>query len=164
KVWKKAVQDTTGLEEYYEANRESFKANERLDVREYRAETEEAMVKVKEALKMGMTDQQIDSAFNENSPINVRITSQTYEKGAGGLDEAIFGQEKGYISDPLSASSFYRVIVIEDKRPEGIKTFDEAKSECITRYQDYLEQTWLDELAQTYPVKINEKAFKKLYK
>ena len=164
KVWKKAVQDTTGLEAYYEANKESFKANERLDVREYRAETEEAMVKVKEALEMGMTDQQIDSAFNDNSPINVRITSQTYEKGAGGLDEAIFGQEKGYISDPLSASSFYRVIVIEDKRPEGIKTFDEAKSECITRYQDYLEQTWLDELAQTYPVKINEKAFKKLYK
>ncbi|MEO1589635.1 MAG: hypothetical protein AAFS00_20320, partial [Bacteroidota bacterium] len=74
KVWKKAVQDTTGLEAYYEANKESFKANERLDVREYRAETEEAMVKVKEALEMGMTDQQIDSAFNDNSPINVRIT------------------------------------------------------------------------------------------
>ncbi|MEM9896293.1 MAG: peptidylprolyl isomerase, partial [Bacteroidota bacterium] len=164
KVWKKAVQDTTGLQQYYEDNKDSFQAKERIDVREYRGADAETMAMVQSKLEAGMTDRQIDSIFNATSAINIRITSQTYEKGEAGLEDALFEQKIGHVSKPIEASSFYRVLVIEEKRPAGIKTFEEAKSECITRYQDYLEQTWLAELAEQYPVKINEKVFKKLYK
>jgi len=88
----------------------------------------------------------------------------TYEKGQGLIDDELFDKEIGYLSDGMRAGSFVRAIKITGKRPAGIKTFDEAKAAAITKYQDYLEKEWLEELAKTYPVKINEKVFSKLFK
>jgi peptidyl-prolyl cis-trans isomerase SurA len=49
-------------------------------------------------------------------------------------------------------------------RTAGPKTFDEAKAEAITQFQDYLEKTWLQELERAYTFRLNEKVFKKLFR
>ncbi|MCI4671123.1 MAG: peptidylprolyl isomerase [Bacteroidia bacterium] len=164
KVWKKAVEDTTGLQAFYESNKDSFKADARIDVREYRSSDKDALAKALTMLKAGSTEAQIDSAFNAENPLNIRLTSMTYEKGQGLIDEALFEEGEGHISGIIESGNFFRAVKITEKRPAGIRTFDEAKSAAITRYQDYLEKTWLEELANTYPVKINEKTFSKLFK
>ncbi|MEO0895385.1 MAG: peptidylprolyl isomerase [Bacteroidota bacterium] len=163
-VWKKAVEDTVGLKAFYEARVDSFKADDRLDVREYRASSEDVLKSALEMLKNGATDEELDKELNAENPLNLRITSMTYEKGQGLIDESLFSQENGYLSEAMKSGTFLRAVKIVGKRPAGIKTFEEAKAAAITKYQDYLEKKWLEELAQTYPVKINEKVFSKLFK
>ncbi|TAE46954.1 MAG: peptidyl-prolyl cis-trans isomerase [Bacteroidetes bacterium] len=163
KVWKKAVEDTAGLRQFYQDNLKEFLADESVDVREYRSADPAAIQQAAAWLAEGKTEKQIDSLVNRGG-YKLRISTQTFEKGEKGIPEAIFAQANGYRSEVLSENGFYRILVTENKYPAGVKPFEKAKSECITRYQDYLEQQWLGELARKYPVKINEKVFKKLFK
>lgn len=163
KVWKKAVEDSVGLRAYYEAHTDSFMADVMLDVKEYRSTEAEVMQRVKTLLAQGKSEQEIDSIINASSSLSLRTTTQSYEKGKSNLPESVFAQEVGYQTDVLEQDGFYRILIIEEKYPAGIKPFDKAKSECITLYQDYLEQQWLDELAAKYPVEINEDAFSNLF-
>jgi peptidyl-prolyl cis-trans isomerase SurA len=42
----------------------------------------------------------------------------------------------------------------------GVKSFEEARSNVISDYQDYLEKVWLSELRKKFPVKMNNKGKK----
>lgn len=163
-VWKKAVEDTVGLRKFYETNREQFKADESLDIREYRTTKREVAEQVLAMLKEGKTDAHIDSTINKTSSIALTRTRTFMERGKSNADPALFAQPVGYISGIIEDKNMFRIQVIEQKLPAGIKVFDMARSECITKYQDYLDQEWLKELAKKYPVKVNEKVFTQLYK
>ncbi len=164
KVWKKAVEDTTGLKQFYKDHTSDFNANEMVDVREFRSTDKDAVKEAHDFLVAGKTEQEVDSILNAESPLRLRITTQSYEKGKGELADDFFTKPIGYIGDVTDLGSYARVLVVLEKFPAGIKPFEKARSESITRYQDYLEQEWLKSLAQSYPVKINEKVFAKLYK
>lgn len=164
KVWKRAVEDTSGLKNYYEAHQDSFYKNDIIEVKEYIA-TEEAVLKqVQEWLAAGWADAQIDSAMREGSALQLRIIRQTFEKGAEGTQADWFGLATGERSSIFNEGETFRILEVEAKRPAGIQAFDKVKSETITRYQDYLEKEWLAELAQKYPVEIQENVFTNLFK
>lgn len=163
RVWKKAVEDTLGLQEFYQGNPELFDANTIIDVREYRASDREVIQQIAGYLAEGRSENEIDSLINQESSLSVRITGQTYEKGESDLSDTLFEQPVGHVSKVLETDGFFRILVTEAVYPPGVKPFEKAKSEAITQYQDYLEQQWLTELAQKYPVEINEKAFDQLF-
>ncbi len=164
KVWKKAVEDTVGLKKYYEANKSSFRADEMIDVREFRTSDEETAKEVLRLLEEGKTSKYIDSLINAGSPLKIRVIAPTYEKGKNENVAFLFKESKGFRSQPVKEGDFFKIYIIEQKYPAGIKPFAKAKSECITKYQEYLEQEWLAELAKKYPVKINKKLMPLLYK
>ncbi len=163
KVWKKAVEDTTGLKAYYDAHPDSFQSDILIDVKEYRSESDSIMAVVATLLEEGTSDGEIDSLINESSALTVRIFSQTYEKGDTDLNESIFEEEEGFISDVLPDGEFYRILHIQKKYPAGLKPFNKARSEVITSYQNYLEREWLKELAEKYPVQVNDQGFNTLF-
>jgi peptidyl-prolyl cis-trans isomerase SurA len=165
KVWRKAVEDTTGLKNFYEENKNDFKAAERVVATEYRSETEEVLTQVEKLLEAGKTDDEIDSEINKTSSLNLKIRTQTYEKGKTDMEDVIFGKEIGYRT-PISkvGTNSFRILVVKKSKPAGTKTFEEAKSECITQYQNYLEETWLAELKNKYPVTVNDEVLNQLFK
>lgn len=164
KVWKKAVEDSTGLKKYYDANKSNFKADEMLDVREYRTNDEEVINEVVKLLDEGKSPRYIDSTINANSPLKIRVTVPVYEKGKNENVAFLFKEQQGFRSKVVKEGDFFKIYVIEKKYPAGIKPFEKAKSECITKYQEYLEKEWLNELAKKYPVKVNQKVMALLYK
>jgi parvulin-like peptidyl-prolyl isomerase len=89
---------------------------------------------------------------------------QTFEKGKNEAAVNIFVMNVGDRSAIVKDNEFYKIYIVEKKYPAGIKPFEKAKSECITKYQDNLEKTWLQALEKKYPVKIDEKVFANLYK
>lgn len=163
KVWKKAVEDTTGLREYYDTHLDDFKANATVDVREYRTADQQIANQVDSLLKAGATDTYIDSVINKESSLTLRVISQTFEKGKDEIDEALFSAPIGQQSAIEEKAGFYHIRVVEAQRPAGIKPFDKARSAAITQYQDHLEKTWLAELAEKYPVSIDETVFNDLF-
>jgi peptidyl-prolyl cis-trans isomerase SurA len=164
KVWKKAVDDTTGLRKFYDANKEGFKADEMIDAKEYRTMDKEVIMMVEQYLREGKSDKFIDSLINNQSSLKLRITTQTFEKGKNEVANALFGKSIGFRSENVKDGDFYKIFVIEKTYPAGIKPFEKAKSECITKYQDFLEKEWLAALATKYPVKIKDKVLPNLYK
>ena len=163
KVWKKAVEDTTGLRAYYEANPDSFTRNRMVDVTEYRASEQGALDNVKALIERGLSRTAIDSVMNQESSIRLRSTSMLYEEGEDDVPVSIFEGPVGTVTDVMDEGSFFRLLVSSEKFPAGVQPLSNVKSEAITRYQDFLEKEWLSELAETYPVNINEKAFGKLF-
>ncbi len=163
KVWEKAVKDTTGLEEYYQSHTEDFYANESVDVVEYRCTSDSMIQEVKELLTNDLREDEIDSAINRNSALNVRIITMNYEKGNSELNPDIFTQPVGHITDIEKEDNAFVIRMIKEKFGAGVKPFEKAKSSAITKYQDYLEEQWLEKLEEKYPVEINESAFDQLF-
>ena len=163
KVWKKAVEDTAGLRTYYETHQDDFYAEESVDMREYRCSSDSIANAVAELLGSGKDDDSIDSLLNQKSSLNVRILTLNYEKGKSEISNEVFDQEVGYISGPSEEEGYVLVRKIVEKFPAGIKSFDKAKSEAITKYQDFLEKQWLEELEEKYPVTIHEEVFGQLF-
>ncbi|MEL7530399.1 MAG: peptidylprolyl isomerase, partial [Bacteroidota bacterium] len=164
KVWKRAVEDTTGLKNYYEAHQDSFHKDDIIEVKEYIATEEAVLTQVQDWLSAGWDDAKIDSTMREGSALQLRIIRQTFEKGEEGSQAAWFSLDNGERTAIYQEGETYRILEIEEKRPAGIQAFDKVKSEAITRYQDYLEREWLAELANKYPVEIKEDVFTNLFK
>jgi peptidyl-prolyl cis-trans isomerase SurA len=164
KVWKKAVEDTTGLKNYYEAHRDSFYKEEIIEVKSYSATDRSVLTQLEKWWREGWTEAQIDSAVNQTSALNLRTIRQSFEKGQEGSEEVWFDLEVGDRTAIFAEGETFRILEIEEKRPAGIQALDKVKSEAITRYQDHLEKEWLAELATKYPVEINEDVFSNLFK
>ena len=164
KVWKKAVEDTTGLKNFYTNNQQDFHKEDMLEVKEYRSSDRAILEQVSGWLKEGWTDERIDSVMREGSALQLRVIRQSLEKGKAEVEESLFSEEVGHRSDIMSGEDFFRIIEIEEKRPAGIPPFDKVKSEAITRYQDFLEKEWLAELEEKYPVQVDIDVFESLFK
>jgi peptidyl-prolyl cis-trans isomerase SurA len=54
----------------------------------------------------------------------------------------------------------YIVKMYSEKSP---RNFDDAKGLVLNDYQQLLEEKWIDELKQQYPVKVNDKVLKSLW-
>lgn len=164
KVWRKAVEDTVGLKKYYEDNKSKFMADERVVVTEYIAEQRGSIEQVDRLLAKKTPEAEIDSIVNSTSALNLRVRTQTYEKGKSEKEAMMFGQQPGHRSAILEYGKAWRILVLKENLPAGQKSFDDSKSECITQYQNFLEAEWLAELKDKYPVTVQEKTFSTLYK
>lgn len=164
KVWRKAVEDSVGLENYYNSNKDKFMAGERVVVTEYITEKRAVIEQVRDLLKQGKNDKEIDAEVNKSSSLNIRIRTQNYEKGKAENEQMMFGKTVGYTSEINDYGRAFRILVLKENLPAGQKSFDDAKSECITQYQNYLETEWLNELKGKYPVETKEKVMEKLYR
>jgi peptidyl-prolyl cis-trans isomerase SurA len=164
KVWRKAVEDSTGLRKYYDDNQSKFMAGERVVVTEYISEKRPVIEEVQKLLQAGKTEKQIDEEVNKSSALNIRIRTQNYEKGKAESEAMMFGQQPGYRSEILEFGRAFRILVLQENLPAGQKSFADAKSEAITQYQNYLEAEWLKELEGKYPVELKTKTLEKLYK
>ncbi len=165
KVWRKAVEDTTGLQAYYDSNKDQFTAGERVVVDEYITDNRDVIDEVEGMLKAGRSEEEITSEINKVSSLRLTVRQQSYERGKSQLIDPMFSESAGYIS-PVNvySNNRFRIFVLKEKLPAGQKSFEDAKSEAITQYQNYLEKEWLKELEERYPVSVQDNVFDQLFK
>ncbi|MFT5780003.1 MAG: peptidyl-prolyl cis-trans isomerase SurA, partial [Crocinitomicaceae bacterium] len=162
-VWRKAVEDTAGLRDYFDRHRENFKANNRVIVREFHASNPELLEDVKRMISEGKTDKQIDSLTNSFSATNLRIRVMTYEEWKTLEEIDLFEMPIGTQSPISKGEKGFVLRVVQETIPAQLSNFDEAKSETVAGYQTYLEEWWLIELETKYPVAINEEVLQTLF-
>lgn len=103
----------------------------------------------------------IESIVNEGDPLAIKITEGKYQQ----KDLAVLNRvamEPGRTT--FLQNGKYYLIQINTIEPPRAKTLDESKGQAISDYQQYLEEEWVKELKQKYPVQIKEQEFKKLIK
>lgn len=166
KVWTKAIKDTAGLETFYESNKTNYMWEERLDASIYTCDDE---VTAKAARKLAgkqekkkYSDNYILKQINIDSIPKLEIESGLFLRKQNELTDNVTW-EKG-ISDNITKDNKIVFVVIKAVIPPTPKTIKEAKGLITADYQNYLENEWIKELKNKYPVEVNKQVLESLIK
>lgn len=156
KIWSKASKDTTGLEAYYNANKQNFMWGERADASTYTLNSADKKIleSLRSYIKKGLTDNEILELVNTDSTAILSIDRGKFEKSENQLvDRAKW--EKGETTEMVEDGKTTIIKINEVLKPEP-KKLNEVKGLVTANYQDYLEQQWIKELRSKYPYKVNQ--------
>jgi peptidyl-prolyl cis-trans isomerase SurA len=101
----------------------------------------------------------IEKIVNARKALNLEITEGTFQKGDNPYLDEVEWKPGAHTLNQDNRIIFMEVTKVEPPRP---KTFEEARGQVISDYQNFLEKQWINELRQKYAVVINEKEVKKL--
>ena len=154
KIWSKAVKDTTGLKEFYAANKQNYMWDTRVDAKIVNCLNENIACKVYNKLRKGKTDlTKLQAKVNKKSSLNMDVKEGVYLKG----DNSDVDQVEWVVgvSDLIHDNENVKVVYITEVLEPQVKALSEAKGLITSDYQDALEKAWLAELSAKYDVEIN---------
>jgi peptidyl-prolyl cis-trans isomerase SurA len=158
KVWSKAVNDTAGLQHFYEAHKMEHMWKERVDATLYDCANKQVAKKAKSMALKGIEMDSISKVLNKTNALNVTMKKSKFERGENASIDSV-KWEKG-----IQKLSDTRFVYIRSVLPPQPKMLSEARGTFTSEYQNYLEKEWVKELREKYPVKVNEDIVKSLIK
>lgn len=163
-VWSKALKDTTGLMNFYEANKQNYMWPERVEAKIFYCNNEKLAKKArkmaKKQVKKGWTDDEIKNKLNADSQLNLEIRGGKYVKGENEIIDSVLWS-KG-LSENKNIDNQIVFVNIIDVMPPQPKLLDEARGIITADYQSYLEKEWIKELRNKYKFSINQQALKSI--
>ncbi len=166
-VWDKAARDTSGLEAFFEKNKDNYKWGERAVVSQYALSNsaKELINQIREFAKTH-TPTEVLAKFNPADGDQVlSYQRRTYEKGRNETLNKMkweVGSQSAVSVNKRDRS--YNWMKIEEILPPAPKSLKEARGYVVADYQDYLEKKWLENLRKEFTVKVNDVAFNSLIK
>ncbi len=169
KVWSKAMNDTVGLKEFFEENRDKYMWDKRINATIYQTRDQKIAKNLRKevikAYKKGLDFQVVIDKFNQNSLLNVSAASGFYESKDHPAVSLI--EWKVGVSPIVKFDDSFFVININEILPQEPKKLTEIRGLVIADYQNYLESIWVNELRGKYNIVVNQevlKEVKELYK
>lgn len=158
KVWSKAVKDSVGLKNFYEANKEKYKWDERVDATVYNCASDSVAKVVRAMLLKKKTDKEILEALNKKSQLNLQIESKLFVKGE---NEVIDNNWKA--GTTANTNKDKKVIFASVKKvvPPTVKTLQESKGLVTADYQNQVEKEWNESLKKNCPVSVYKEVLPK---
>lgn len=160
-VWSKSVQDTTGLEAFFEAHRSQYQWGHRARAIIYQCNSEKVAAKAAKMCEKGKDRSIILAGLNEKDPLAVKSEAGLYEKGKNELLNTA-PWEIGIHRSEYNGK--YVVIQITELKDPEAKELKEALGLVTSDYQNELEASWIEELRKKYPVHIQPNAVDQLLK
>ena len=161
-VWNKAVEDTTGLKEFYSRNTDKYMWKDRVKACVITVNKPESLPKVKEYLAQGVPFDSLRKVMVRDTVGFVTVRNAFYQHGDNQfVDDTEWkaGTRKEFPSTVDQSTVI--VNIIEVRKPEP-KTLREAKGLVTSDYQVELEEKWMDKLHKKYPVKVDQKVLEKV--
>lgn len=160
KVWSKAVEDTTGLEAFYEANKENYKWKRRVDAVIYSALNEKIANRVKALIKKGMEREEIVEEINQSSQLNLKTELKKYEKGNNPIVDAVKWEEG--VSKNIENGGRQFFVHIKEVLEPTYKTLEDARGIITSDYQNHLEKEWIKSLREKYDYSVDSTILEEL--
>ncbi|MFW5820070.1 MAG: foldase protein PrsA [Bacteroidota bacterium] len=166
-VWTKAVEDSLGLQEFYEKNKQEYMWGERAntytvivkDSTIYKDVRKRASRRVKR--NKFDPDKFYERYCEEDTTGNcLEIIHEKYAKGDDELAKAM-KWEKG-LSKTFTHNGNPSFMVITEILDPEVKKLEETRGLVIADYQKYLEDKWLEELRNEYKIEINRELLSKI--
>ncbi len=156
KIWQKASADTTGLEKFYEINKQKYLWPERFKGMLVQCYNPSIRDEAEKYMEMDIPVNEIYDIL-KLSPGSISVTSGVWEKNENPVVDYY------YWNGPLPKDWNNRTGFIQGKMaPPEPKLLDEVRGYHIADYQQYLEDQWIKELRKKYKIKINHKLLKTL--
>ena len=167
KVWNKAVEDTVGLQNFYNSNINNYKWEERVDASIYSCIDLETAKSVKKAIhkkhRGNIKNAEILIKENEGAPLSLQINTKKFVKGENKYIDSI-NWIVGISKDIKTSDGSYIIIDINEVIEPSSKTLNENRGKVISDYQNILEKEWVFSLKEKYEVKLNKEVLYKLIK
>lgn len=158
KVWSRAVSDTAGLIGFHREHRMDYMWDERTDAIVVSCGEEVDVDKVRKEYRRilrGRYDQEKlnDKYCEQDTAECITLTHLLVEEGENEKVDALNGKVgPGPVYEENGNKKF---IIIREVRPPEPKALNEARGQITSDYQNYLEEQWIEELKEKYPVKVN---------
>ena len=167
KVWKKAVEDTVGLNTFFIKNQSSYEWDERVNATIYTCVDLVTAKEVKRNIykkhRNKITDKEILTKINSNEPLSLKIDSKNFvreeNKYIDNIDWTV-----GISNDIVLQDGTYVLIDIHQILPPGPKMLEETRGKVISDYQNALENEWITILKSKYSIEINTELLYSLVK
>jgi peptidyl-prolyl cis-trans isomerase SurA len=157
KVWNKAMKDTTGLKEFYEANKANYQWGTRISGVIYECNSAKVADDVYKLAEIDtMRPSKITRQINQESELNVRDKDGKFE-----IEKISYLNGRTFtagLNQPYEVDGKFYVIKVDENLNAMQKEFSEAKGSITSDYQTYLEKEWLKELRVKHPITINSEA------
>ena len=158
KVWSKAINDTLGLQTFFESNQSSYTWPDRVDATVYTCIDLSTAKKVRRQIyrkKRGsVTDDEIIKIINYQNPLALQVNSNKFSKYQNEYVDRINWKE-GIANDIVLNDGSYILVDVHQVIPSCPKQLDEVRGKVISDYQNELEAKWLTELKSKYSIKVN---------
>lgn len=163
-VWTKAVKDTIGLEAFRKKNETKYMWGNRAHVIIFNGNDQKITDAAYKLALKGKSADDIKAKLNKDgAKSKISTIEGKYEKGQYDVIDKIEWKAGVTPVEKLNDSSYRFIWVKQIVGPEP-KSLKEAKGYIVSDYQEYLEKTWLAELRNKYPIKLNEQVFQSLVK
>ncbi len=158
-VWKKAVDDSLGLSEYFSLNINNYKWEERVSASIYTCNNLSTARKVKSLiykLNRGSTENStILQKINKESALSLDIKTKNFVRGENKFIDSI-NWKKGISKDIKTDNGVYIIINVTDVLPAGEMQLGDVKGKVISDYQKYLDDQWISSLREKYNYSVNK--------
>jgi peptidyl-prolyl cis-trans isomerase SurA len=167
KVWTKAVEDTVGLQNYYNANSGNYMWENRANATVYSCIDLATAKYVKRAIykkhRGSITDAEILTVANADAPLSLQINTKKFVKGENVYIDAV-DWKIGIAGDIKTKDGSFIIVDVHEVLSAGVKELNETRGKVISDYQNTLEIEWLEVLYQTYNVSIDKAVLYSLIK
>ncbi len=163
-VWKKAMEDTLSLQNYYEQHKDDYMWGDRVNAMVVTLSRGENLDKVRKLVEEENDVTALRERIREDSIRYVNVRSHYYQKGDKVNVDSMEWEVDNMEVIPSTVDKSIEIIKILEVRAPEHKTLKEAKGLVTSAYQEKLEKQWIEELKVKYPVCINDKLLKKIKK
>jgi peptidyl-prolyl cis-trans isomerase SurA len=161
-VWSKAMKDTIGQQAFYDRNIDKYMWKKRVDAETYICRNQDIARQVKSMIeKDGKSVDEIATELNKINPLNISYSHGTYEEGENKVLKDYFGKKGVFLFEDNQSKS-WRVLNMKKYHEPEPKKLKEIRGIVIADYQQELENQWIAELKEKYPVSINDKVLEEL--
>jgi peptidyl-prolyl cis-trans isomerase SurA len=159
KIWEGAKNDSIGLQEFYNSNKQNYIWPDRIEGSVARSTDVKFVKKVRKYWAKNQSNQTINEVLNKDQQ-NVIFSNGELELGHPTLPKGI--EFKTGLSKVIEENSNFYVVNITAVKPTSPKTFEEAKGQLVADYQIELESRWINELRDKFKVNINQDVLAKV--
>lgn len=160
KIWSQSMRDSVGLETFFKERQSQYQWDERVQMHIFATSDTKVVQTLKDMLNKKISNDSIVNYFKTQNPLALNVRKGLFSLGDDDFVDEAFSQPRKtapfyYISeeDPI-----YYIHSVEAFFEPTAKTLDEIRGPVISEYQDYLEEIWIQELKEKYPVQINQEA------
>ena len=159
KIWEGAKNDSIGLQEFYNLNKQNYIWPDRIEGSVARSSNAKYIKRVRKYWAKNKSNKLIDEVLNKKQQ-NVIFSNGELELGHPTLPKSI--PYKTGLSDVIKENSNFYVINVTALKPTTLKTFEEAKGQLLADYQIVLESEWINDLRAKFKVVINQDVLAKV--
>jgi peptidyl-prolyl cis-trans isomerase SurA len=156
-IWNKAINDSTGIVKYYEANKDKYFIPEKLNGKAIFAKDKKTHKLIKKQLAQN-PDITNDSLINSYDKETIKIFEGEIEKGKyKAIDKQIWKLKK---SDGKVDEQYPYIYALGEITEKKLKTLDKTRGQVIADYQTEIENNWINQLKSKFNPIVSFKALK----
>jgi peptidyl-prolyl cis-trans isomerase SurA len=156
KVWNKAQEDSIGLHNYYEENKNKFLTREGISAKIYKLKindgTKSLSTSFKKYSKYADGDKRMVEKYIKNKDTLLTIEEGTWYKGD---NKTIDNLNRSKMQQETIIDGFPAIVIIKKVIDAVPLPFTEVQGEMITGFQEFLEVNWIKQLKDKYTVKVD---------